>query len=143
MVLIPLLAALVFAPAQGKLIKKDIVVGKGPACKSGDSLTVDYKGMFTSGKPFDSSYGKAPLSFTLGASEVIKGWDQGIPGMKVGGTRVLTIPPQLAYGKTGVQGIPPNSTLKFEVKLLHIRPKGSIAKISVKELKAGKGRAAK
>lgn len=102
---------------------EDIKVGSGAAAKSGDTVTVHYTGTLTNGKKFDSSkdHGQ-PFTFHLGAGEVIKGWDQGVAGMKVGGVRKLTIPPDLAYGNRDVGGglIPANSTLLFEVELLKI-----------------------
>jgi FKBP-type peptidyl-prolyl cis-trans isomerase FkpA len=111
-------------PAPPKLKIKDVVVGKGPKAKSGDKVTVNYTGKLTNGTVFDSSEkpGRTPFSFNLGAGQVIKGWDQGVAGMKVGGTRMLTIPPELGYGATGTPGgpIPPNATLIFKVKLLKI-----------------------
>lgn len=102
---------------------EDIKVGSGAAAKAGDTVTVHYTGTLTNGKKFDSSkdHGQ-PFTFHLGAGEVIKGWDQGVAGMKVGGVRKLTIPPDLAYGNRDVGGglIPANSTLLFEVELLKI-----------------------
>ena len=129
------LAAVVF---QGGLKKTDVVVGKGPVAKSGDHVTVEYTGKLTNGKQFDSSIGRAPFSFTLGAGQVIKGWDQGVVGMKVGGKRKLVIPPSLGYGAQGAGAdIPPNATLVFDVELK------SIDKVDVTVLKKGSGPAAK
>jgi FKBP-type peptidyl-prolyl cis-trans isomerase len=143
MLILPLLAAVVLSP-QGKLQITDKTVGKGPAAKAGDTVTVDYKGTLLNGKVFDQSTGKAPFSFTIGAGQVIKGWDQGLVGMKVGGKRVLTIPPALAYGSQGAPpDIPANATLKFEITLYHIRAKGSKPKLEIKDLAPGKGPAAK
>jgi peptidylprolyl isomerase len=83
---------------------------------------VHYKGTLTSGQPFDSSWGKEPLRFRVGARRVIKGWDQGLLGMRVGGKRRLIIPPRLAYGDRSVGSIPPGSWLIFEVELLEVSP---------------------
>ncbi|MEO6575687.1 MAG: FKBP-type peptidyl-prolyl cis-trans isomerase [Polyangiaceae bacterium] len=107
---------------EGKLEIKDLVVGTGAAAKTGDNVTVHYVGTLADGKEFDSSkkHGK-PFDFPLGQGRVIKGWDQGVAGMKVGGKRKLTIPPSLAYGPGGHPPvIPPYSTLTFEVELLGI-----------------------
>jgi FKBP-type peptidyl-prolyl cis-trans isomerase len=100
----------------------DIKVGTGDEAKSGDHVKVHYTGWFTSGKKFDSSVdARQPYSFTLGAGNVIKGWDEGVAGMKVGGKRQLRIPPELAYGEKGYKDIiPPNATLIFDVQLLSI-----------------------
>src|SRR5207245_5410187 len=100
----------------------DIKVGTGAVAQSGKHVKVDYTGWLTNGKKFDSSVGTGhPFEFTLGASEVIKGWDEGVAGMKVGGKRQLRIPPDLAYGSRGAGGvIPPNATLIFDVKLLGV-----------------------
>jgi FKBP-type peptidyl-prolyl cis-trans isomerase FkpA len=94
----------------------------GAAAKAGDLVTVDYTGWLTDGTKFDSSIdaGK-PFQFTVGQGEVIVGWDQGVAGMKVGGVRMLTVPPDLGYGAEGAGGvIPANATLVFEVRLLKI-----------------------
>jgi len=99
----------------------DLVIGDGPEAKSGESVSVNYRGTLENGKEFDSSYGRGPFSFPLGAGRVIKGWDEGVAGMQVGGKRKLVIPPDLAYGERGAGGvIPPNATLIFEVELLQI-----------------------
>ena len=98
------------------LVIKDLVVGTGDEAQAGDTVSVNYTGWLWHGKEFESS----SYQFTLGQGGVIKGWDQGIVGMKVGGTRKLTIPPDLAYGADGYGSIPPNATLTFEVKLVAI-----------------------
>jgi FKBP-type peptidyl-prolyl cis-trans isomerase len=97
--------------------------GQGAEAKAGNTVTVHYVGTLTDGKKFDSSRDRGKgFSFKLGAGQVIKGWDQGVAGMKVGTVRKLTIPPHLAYGDRGFPGaIPPNSTLVFEVELLEVR----------------------
>ena len=102
---------------------QDIKVGTGAEAKAGQTVTVHYVGTLTSGKKFDSSRDRNEgFEFALGQGEVIKGWDQGVAGMKVGGMRKLTVPPELAYGARGFQPvIPPNSTLVFEVELLDVR----------------------
>tara|TARA_Y100001968_G_C19446836_1_gene765860 strand:- start:981 stop:1580 length:600 start_codon:yes stop_codon:yes gene_type:complete len=99
----------------------DVITGDGDEATPGKKVTVNYKGTLENGKEFDSSYGRAPFSFSLGAGQVIKGWDEGVDGMKVGGKRELTIPPELGYGQRGAGGvIPPNATLIFEVELLKV-----------------------
>jgi len=101
----------------------DIKLGTGPTAEKGQSVKVNYTGWLTTGKKFDSSVdSRRPFSFTLGAGEVIKGWDEGVAGMKVGGKRQLKIPSQLAYGVKGYPGvIPPNATLIFDVDLLGVQ----------------------
>src|ERR1700681_1149538 len=101
----------------------DIKVGTGAVAESGLHVKVDYTGWLTNGKKFDSSVGSGkPFDFILGASQVIKGWGEGVPGMKVGGKRQLRMPPDLAYGKAGYSTlIPPNSTLIFDVRLVAVK----------------------
>ena len=105
------------------LIIEDLVVGTGAESTSGQRVTVHYTGWLTDGKKFDSSKDRNdPFRFRLGAGEVIRGWDQGVQGMKVGGKRKLTIPSDLGYGSRGAGGvIPPNATLIFDVELLAVR----------------------
>ena len=99
----------------------DLVVGDGPEAVKGEVVSVNYRGTLANGKEFDSSYGRGPFSFPLGAGRVIQGWDEGVAGMKVGGKRKLVIPPDLAYGERGAGGvIPANATLTFEVELLKV-----------------------
>ncbi len=102
----------------------DIKAGTGQEAKDGDHVKVHYTGWFTSGKKFDSSVdAHQPYEFTVGKGDVIKGWDEGVTGMKVGGKRQLRIPPELAYGETGYKDIiPPNATLIFDVQLLAVSP---------------------
>jgi FKBP-type peptidyl-prolyl cis-trans isomerase len=101
---------------------EDVVKGTGETAALGLNVTVHYKGTLTSGVVFDSSWGKEPLRFRLGARRVIKGWDQGLMGMNVGGKRRLIIPPRLAYGDRSVGSIPAGSWLIFEVELLEVSP---------------------
>jgi FKBP-type peptidyl-prolyl cis-trans isomerase len=102
---------------------EDVKTGNGPAAKAGDTVVVHYVGRLTDGTKFDSSYDRnQPFTFTLGANQVIKGWDEGLVGMKAGGKRKLTIPPELGYGSRGAgSDIPPDSTLVFDVELLEIK----------------------
>ncbi len=107
----------------GELQIEDLKVGTGTEAVSGKRVTVHYVGTLTSGSKFDSSRDRGEgFSFALGAGQVIQGWDKGVAGMKVGGLRKLTIPPELGYGARGFPPvIPANSTLVFEVELLEVR----------------------
>jgi peptidylprolyl isomerase len=108
-------------PAPTKLVSKDLITGTGKEAKSGDTVTVNYIGvLYKGGKEFDASWKrKEPFQFKLGEGQVIKGWDQGVVGMKVGGRRELIIPSELAYGKTGSPpAIPGNAPLVFVIDLL-------------------------
>ncbi len=100
----------------------DLQVGDGAEATAGQNVSVHYKGTLENGNEFDSSYGRGPFTFPLGAGRVIKGWDEGVAGMKIGGKRKLVIPSELGYGPRGAGGgvIPPNATLIFEVELLEI-----------------------
>jgi len=101
---------------------EDVVVGSGAEATAGKLITVHYTGRLEDGTVFDSSVGRAPFEFVLGAGQVIEGWDKGFDGMKVGGKRTLTIPPEMGYGATGAGGvIPPNATLIFDVELLDVK----------------------
>lgn len=109
-------------PAPKSLVVQDIVKGTGPVARPGETVSVQYVGvLYANGKQFDASWdrGGQPFSFALGAAQVIPGWDRGVPGMRVGGRRQLTIPGDLAYGPQGTPdgSIPPNSTLIFVVDL--------------------------
>jgi hypothetical protein len=111
------------ADPNAKLEIKDLTVGKGPEAKAGDTVKVHYVGTLLNGPEFDASkkHGDQPFTFELGKGRVIKGWDEGVAGMKVGGKRKLTIPPHLGYGARGAgDRIPPNSTLVFEVELVEV-----------------------
>jgi FKBP-type peptidyl-prolyl cis-trans isomerase len=111
-----------------QLVKQDVKTGTGAEATAGQRVSVHYTGWLYDegkadhkGRQFDSSRGGEPFTFRLGAGEVIPGWDQGVVGMKTGGQRTLTIPPDLGYGSQGAGGvIPPNATLVFDVELLNV-----------------------
>ena len=112
------------SPVNGTLQIEELVIGTGATAVSGDTVSVNYVGTFTNGVKFDASADHGgPYSFRLGTGAVIPGFDQGVTGMKVGGKRRLTIPPNLAYGSTGQGSIPPNTTIVFEVELVSIAGK--------------------
>ena len=128
MALVGLLAALGACSRKGatKTIGgvsiQDLKVGGGATATSGKIVSAHYTGRFPDGAKFDSSYDAgAPIEFLLGSGKVIKGWDVGIEGMRVGGKRKLTIPPELAYGARGGGPIPPNATLVFDVELMAVK----------------------
>jgi FKBP-type peptidyl-prolyl cis-trans isomerase len=116
-------AAGVVAPATSGLLVPELKVGDGAPAVAGKLVSVSYAGTLADGTKFDSTadHGGQPIEFALGTGKVIKGWDQGIDGMKVGGRRKLTIPPHLAYGERGMGPIPPHATLVFEVELMGVR----------------------
>lgn len=105
---------------------KDLLVGSGPEAKAGDVVSALYTGSLDDGTVFDASskHGNQPFSFTLGAGQVIQGWDLGVVGMKVGGKRELTIPSNLGYGPNGQGPIPPNATLHFTIQLVAVSSTG-------------------
>jgi len=105
-----------------KVVKEDLVVGTGVEAKTGSAVKVDYTGTLVDGTKFDSSKDRGqPFSFVIGSGQVIKGWEQGVVGMKVGGRRKLTIPSELGYGREGrPPTIPPNATLVFDIELLFV-----------------------
>ncbi len=107
---------------DGELMIEDIIVGEGTEAVKHSIVTVNYTGWLEDGTKFDSSLnpGREPFRFTVGAGQVIQGWDQGVPGMKIGGKRKLTIPPSMGYGNRDMGVIPSNSVLIFEVDLLGV-----------------------
>jgi FKBP-type peptidyl-prolyl cis-trans isomerase FkpA len=112
-----------FTTTRSGLMYKDVKVGTGREAKAGDTVTVHYTGRLEDGTKFDSSVDRdEPFPFPLGAGKVIKGWDEGVAGMKEGGKRKLVIPPELGYGARGAgKAIPPNAVLTFEVELLKVQ----------------------
>jgi FKBP-type peptidyl-prolyl cis-trans isomerase len=112
------------AKPTGEIGIEDVRVGTGPMPETGKVVVTHYTGWLEDGAEFDSSKGKGrPFEFVLGQGEVIPGWEAGVKTMKVGGCRLITVPPHLAYGRSGTPGgpIPPNATLKFEIELLAIK----------------------
>jgi FKBP-type peptidyl-prolyl cis-trans isomerase len=106
---------------DNNLIAYEVAEGAGEKARKGDTVSVYYIGTLIDGTVFDSNQGSTPFIFTIGAGEVIEGWERGLIGMRVGGTRRLAIPPELAYGVSGIPGaIPPNAMLLFEIELLAI-----------------------
>lgn len=108
------------SPSDGTLGIEELVVGTGATVVNGDTVTVAYVGTLTNGSQFDAS---PAFTTRIGVGAVIKGWDQGVPGMRVGGQRRLTVPPNLGYGNQPTGSIPANSTLKFDITLLAIAGK--------------------
>lgn len=128
---------------QGGLSKIDVVTGTGAVAEPGDTVTVLYKGNLQNGKVFDSSEDKPPFVFVLGKGQVIKGWDDGVVGMRVGGQRMLSVPPELAYGEKAIADlIPAKSALIFDIKLLRVDKEKDKPEISVDEIQAGVGASA-
>jgi FKBP-type peptidyl-prolyl cis-trans isomerase FkpA len=116
------------SPAGAPFSQTDLRAGTGAEAVAGRTLTVHYTGWLYAaaqpdqkGQQFDSSVGRTPFSFLLGAGRVIQGWERGMPGMRVGGLRRLVIPPELGYGSQGAGSIPPNATLVFDVELLDVQ----------------------
>lgn len=111
-----------YIPSQTQMKVEDLVKGTGKEVKSGDTIVIHYNGTLTNGTKFDSSYDRGtPFETQIGVGRVIQGWDEGVVGMKVGGKRRLTIPPELGYGDQAVGPIPANSTLIFEVELVDVK----------------------
>lgn len=105
-----------------KMVIEDVKIGVGEEVKEGDTVRVHYVGTLQDGLEFDNSHKRGqPFEFTVGAGRVIKGWEEGLVGMKVGGERILVIPPELAYGKNGIGPIPGNATLVFKIELIEIK----------------------
>jgi FKBP-type peptidyl-prolyl cis-trans isomerase len=127
----------VYTADKGQVVMRylDLVEGKGPPLKSGDEVEVHYTGWLTSGKKFDSSYDRGkPFAVTVGIGKVIKGWNEGLIGMKVGGKRKLWVPGALAYGERGQPPtIPPNAKLIFEIEVLKTLEPGTVAEIEKQE----------
>lgn len=139
--MLPILVSLVLA--QSGLKVTNVHAGTGAKAENGDLLTMVYKGSLGNGKVFDENFDKATFAFTLGTGEVIKGWDQGLVGMKVGGERKLVIPASLGYGPNGNGPIPANATLYFDVKLLRVDKPSEKPKDTIINLAPGKGKPAK
>lgn len=130
-------------PVDAVVTALDTLMGKGRSVQDGDIATVTYRGWLpTTGKDFDSSNDKPPFAFKVGSTDVIMGWNRGILGMKIGGKRIISVPPALGYGNRAVADIPANSTLVFEVELHRIDSAEGDSKATIENLAAGKGKAA-
>jgi FKBP-type peptidyl-prolyl cis-trans isomerase len=126
LVILAVVAALLLSAREDRqaaqLQIEDLAVGQGPEAQTGDTVSVHYTGWLEDGTQFDTSLDNGvPIEVTIGSGGVIPGWEQGLPGMRAGGKRRLTIPPNLAYGPAGYGPIPPNATLIFEVELVEIK----------------------
>lgn len=122
---------------------KDTHVGSGDAVKKGDKVRVHYTGRLTDGTVFDSSVTRnQPFEFTVGAGQVIRGWDEGLLGMQVGGKRTLTVPPEMGYGEAGIGPIPGNATLIFDIELLEILEVPPAGDLEIEEVSLGSGKEA-
>ncbi len=121
----------------------DMVIGKGETAQSGDIVALDYRGSLTTGVEFGTTKGKAPMAFELGKEIVISGLEQAILGMKPGGKRMVSVPPELGYGDKSNGPIPANSTLVFEIQLLRVDKQGAEPSIEIEQLTEGSGVAAK
>lgn len=128
-----------------KLKIEDTKIGQGDAVETGDEVWVNYTGTLMNGHVFDTNKkeGGKPFHVTVGAGQVIRGWDEGLPGLKVGGFRTLSVPANMAYGNKGQSGIPPNSDLIFKVECLDILKKRDANIINAKDISVGTGRQAK
>jgi len=120
------------------VVSKDLHVGSGPLPRAGDYVTIDYTAKAV-GKTYETTQGKAPLRFQLGKGDVIDGLDQGVAGMKLGGTRLITIPPDLAFGDLAMEGLPPDSSLLVTAHLLRIERKSDKPMIEITEITPGHG----
>jgi FKBP-type peptidyl-prolyl cis-trans isomerase len=138
-----LLLAAALIQGSGELQKLDMVYGTGPAAEGGDLVTLHYVGNLLDGTVFDSSIDRTPFNVVLGEGRVIPGWEQGVPGMKVGGRRILSIPPDLAYGEAERGRIPPNSTLVFDIRVLKIYKKGEPQMVEKETIQEGEGQEVK
>lgn len=129
-------------PPTGKLNWIDTLIGPGPAAEKGDLATVSYRGWLPSGAEFDKTEGRGPAAFVLGEGQVIKGLEQGVEGMRTGGIRVLSVPPDLGYKDAGAAS-PKGETLIFELKLLRVDKKGAKRVVEIEEQASGEGPQAK
>lgn len=142
--MLPLICtAALLTTAQSSINYIDMVIGKGNPAQTGDVVAIDYRGQLTDGTEFGSTKGRAPMAFELGKEIVIEGLEQAIIGMKPGGKRVVSIPPELGYGEKGNGPIPPNATLVFEITLWRVDKQGSEPKIEITEIAEGQGEPAK